>query len=439
MMKSLAAIAALLALSGPAYAQEQAAKFETGQFGAATILKPDGDARGVVFLFSGAAGWGEAETSAARDLQKAGAFVVEADLKTFAARLNADDGECLYLVSDIEGISYQLQRSAGMQTYRSPVIAGFGAGGGLVLSVAQQTPAATIGRALAVDPEPPPAFTKPLCGLDRTVPEVGVSNVEARFTSTAPQTGRDEIARLIKLGVAINVSDSRDTTAAALVGGIVQDLQTEPTGTGRLAAIPIVELPASGTPDTLAVIYSGDGGWRDLDKTIAENFQAHGVPTIGVDSLRYFWSRKTPAQTASDLALMIETYSKRWNTRRVLLIGYSFGADILPETYNLLPTATKAGIRQISLLGFAAEGAFEISVEGWLGGSGGDARPVLPQVERIDPKLLQCVEGSEEDDSECAKLKTLGVEVVTIEGGHHFDGDYDALAAKILDGLKRRG
>jgi type IV secretory pathway VirJ component len=30
------------------------------------------------------------------------------------------------------------------------------------------------------------------------------------------------------------------------------------------------------------------------------------------------------------------------------------------------------------------------------------------------------------------------VEVVRTEGGHHFDGDYEALAAKILAGAKQR-
>ena len=32
-----------------------------------------------------------------------------------------------------------------------------------------------------------------------------------------------------------------------------------------------------------------------------------------------------------------------------------------------------------------------------------------------------------------------GVEVISTTGGHHFDGDYDGLARRILDGLKRKG
>ena len=31
-----------------------------------------------------------------------------------------------------------------------------------------------------------------------------------------------------------------------------------------------------------------------------------------------------------------------------------------------------------------------------------------------------------------------GAEIIETAGGHHFDGDYDALALRILDGFRRR-
>ncbi|MGG2475679.1 AcvB/VirJ family lysyl-phosphatidylglycerol hydrolase, partial [Rhizobium sp. BR5] len=89
--------------------------------------------------------------------------------------------------------------------------------------------------------------------------------------------------------------------------------------------------------DTMAVIYSGDGGWRDLDEEVGSALQKQGVPVIGVDALRYFWKEKEPQEVASDLARIIDTYRKEWKVRNVVLIGYSFGADIIPATYNLLP------------------------------------------------------------------------------------------------------
>ena len=34
--------------------------------------------------------------------------------------------------------------------------------------------------------------------------------------------------------------------------------------------VPVAELPAPSSGDTMAVIYSGDGGWRDIDKQIGD-------------------------------------------------------------------------------------------------------------------------------------------------------------------------
>ena len=61
-----------------------------------------------------------------------------------------------------------------------------------------------------------------------------------------------------------------------------------------LAGLPLVDLPVTTPGRLMAVVYSGDGGWRDIDKDIAGRLQEKGVPVVGVDSLRYFWSEKTP-------------------------------------------------------------------------------------------------------------------------------------------------
>ncbi|TPK10202.1 hypothetical protein FJ543_21970 [Mesorhizobium sp. B2-5-7] len=49
------------------------------------------------------------------------------------------------------------------------------------------------------------------------------------------------------------------------------------------------------------------------------------------------------------------------------MVGYSFGADVLPFVYNDLATGVKSHIGRVSLLGFANAADWEIQVEGWLG------------------------------------------------------------------------
>jgi type IV secretory pathway VirJ component len=95
---------------------------------------------------------------------------------------------------------------------------------------------------------------------------------------------------------------------------------------------------------------------------------------------------------------------------------------------------------QLSLLGFAKTTDFEISIAGWLGAAAGkDAAPTEPALASIDPAMIQCFYGADEDDSVCPDLATMGkAEVIRTGGGHHFGGNYDALAQRILEGLRRR-
>ena len=117
--------------------------------------------------------------------------------------------------------------------------------------------------------------------------------------------------------------------------------------------IPVVEVPAGQAKDTVTLFLSGDGGWRDLDRDVAGEMAKIGYPVVGIDTLRYYWQHKSPEQSALDLAELMQHYRQKWGTKRFILTGYSFGADVLPAIYNRLAavgTATRrrnhpAGLR----------------------------------------------------------------------------------------------
>ncbi|MBN8998311.1 MAG: hypothetical protein J0H54_02690 [Rhizobiales bacterium] len=261
--------------------------------------------------------------------------------------------------------------------------------------------------------------------------------VDVYFTAAAAADAKAHVAALQGQGFAIKTIGSDQAAGEALQARLDRLLTPRDDTDNPLADLPLVDLPTQPTHGTMAIVYSGDGGWRDLDKSIGDVFQKEGVPTVGVDSLRYFWSRKTPAQTAQDLARMIDVYSERWGVSRVILVGYSFGADVLPAAYNGLPPLEKAEVAQMSLLGLSDTVDYEISVGAFLGTSSGEAQ-TLPEFAHIKPQIVQCFYGEEEDDTLCPKLAGTGAELIKTTGGHHFDGDYEGLANHILDGLKRR-
>ncbi|MEE7548767.1 virulence factor, partial [Xanthomonas sp. Kuri4-1] len=208
-----------------------------------------------------------------------------------------------------------------------------------------------------------------------------------------------------------------------------------PGGSG-LAGLPLVELHAPGS-DRLAILISGDGGWRELDKGIAADLQRRGVSVVGWNSLRYFWSEKSPQQVGSDLARVMVEYRRRWHADRVALVGYSFGADVMPFAYAQLPPAQRDAVQSISLLGLAHGADFKVRVGGWLGLGASSERPVLPALARLDPHRVQCIYGQQEKDTLCPELRARGVAVVMRPGGHHFDHDPSALTDAIEQGWQR--
>jgi type IV secretory pathway VirJ component len=159
---------------------------------------------------------------------------------------------------------------------------------------------------------------------------------------------------------------------------------------------------------------------------------ARGVPVVGLDSLRYYWTARTPQGVAADTDRMIRYYLSHFGKKRVLLIGYSQGADVLPFAVNRLPPATKAQVALTAILGMSEHALFEFHVSSWISDdSSGPA--TLPEVNRLAGMPVLCIYGEDEDDSLCPKLDSLKFKVVKVKGGHHFDGNYAGLASEILN------
>ena len=157
-----------------------------------------------------------------------------------------------------------------------------------------------------------------------------------------------------------------------------------------------------------------------------------GVAVVGFDTLRYFWKRKEPHEAARDLARVIAHYSDHWQRGRVMLIGYSFGADILPYLWSALDDGSRAKVADIALVGLADNASFEITVGGWVGIEPADTVPTIPEIRKITGPRAVCIYGEEEDRDACPQLKNAGIDVIALPGDHHFDGHYKKLSELVL-------
>jgi type IV secretory pathway VirJ component len=258
--------------------------------------------------------------------------------------------------------------------------------------------------------------------------------VQVVFSPQFRPAGRLHAQNLKQSHPAVEIDEDLQDADAALLKALTNALQDHSRPASSLD-LPVVPIDAVARHDTMAVVYSGDGGWRDIDQKLGAHLKEDGIPVVGVDSLRYFWSEKTPEQTAADLSRIITTYRQRWKVGRVVLVGYSFGANILPASYLLLPKADRQAVSLISLLAPSHQADFEIDVTGWLGfaGAGKHGDPV-EDLRQIEPFKIQCIYGVAEEDSACPDIQDIdGAQVLSRQGGHHFDGDYRALEKLIVE------
>jgi type IV secretory pathway VirJ component len=199
----------------------------------------------------------------------------------------------------------------------------------------------------------------------------------------------------------------------------------------------VFDLPSALPARAIAIIYSGDGGWQDLDKTIGEWMAAKDIHVIGVSTVKAFWETREPEQVAADIEKLIAEADPS-GALPVMLIGYSFGANVLPFAWPLLRPDTQSRIRLVALLAPEKETSFHVSVEGWLGIETG-SHSVVDAIRALPPDPVLCVFGEDEaDDTPCVASTLPGMQIEHTTGGHHFDGDYPKLGQTILNAFAAR-
>lgn len=187
-----------------------------------------------------------------------------------------------------------------------------------------------------------------------------------------------------------------------------------------------------------AVLLTGDGGWAELVKTLADGLAAHGIGVIGFNSRAWLSTPKTPDATAAAVVRALESVREQWPADRLLVVGYSRGADLAPFVVNRLPAPWRAKVVGVAMLGLAPMASFEFH---WPDLVKDTPRAtdlaILPELERLRGTPMLCVYGANEAVSGCRNAPDGLVRKDERRGGHHFDGDPDALLQSVLKLLER--
>jgi len=455
----LLALALLLGTMAPGAAQDT---LRYSPFGSVTLYRQTPHPSRVVLFLSGDGGWNLGVVDMARSLSTLDALVVGIDLPRYLQRLATSAESCSYPSADFESLSQFVQKHLGFDAYVNPVVIGYSSGATLAYATLAQAPKGTFAGAISMGFCSDLTLAKPLCRENELAWEPDPVKNDYRFRAIASTpapwvvlhgdqdqvcspsavqdfVGRVQGARLVLLpgvGHGFSVQKNWLPQFREAFRGLGQAEGTPRSLPPSVADLPLTELPAAQEGGgRMAVMVTGDGGWAGIDQQIGEALQAAGIPVVGLSSLKYFWQTRTPDGAAADLERILGHYLAEWKKDSVLLVGYSFGAEVLPFMVNRLPAALRDRVALVALLGPGPTADFTFHVGDWLNLGRRDSLATLPEVKRMTVHRLLCFHGTEETDSICSQATPPAV-AVELPGGHHFGGNYQVIVERIRSELE---
>ncbi|MEA3063523.1 MAG: hypothetical protein QOJ94_3304 [Sphingomonadales bacterium] len=196
-------------------------------------------------------------------------------------------------------------------------------------------------------------------------------------------------------------------------------------------------VPARGTPapaarGVAAVLFSGDMGFHiGMAGAVAARLAAAGIPVLGVNSLTFFRTRRSPDEAARLVGSAMVQALRITHRPRILLIGQSYGADILPTGFAGIAAPLRARVALVALVVPGESVALQASPAELLPISA-PSNDALPAAVHLGSTPTLCVFGAEQRDSLCARLRLPSLSRTALPGGHYLHRDAGAVARAIL-------
>lgn len=431
-------------------------------FGYLTLYKPSKTINNVVICISGDGGWNSGIEGIALHLKDENTLLIGVDIRQVFKAMKKSKSACLYPAADFERMSQFVQKKLKYPTYTVPILLGYSSGATLVYGLVAQAPQNTFRAGIAMGFCPDINIDKPLCtgsgkftstklkntkGYDLGT----VENLKTPFISLQGQN--DQVCNYEKTVTFLkNVSNATVISLPKVGHGYGQEknwvpqlmqaykntLDVKEENSPELAAknlnlpLHITNTAKDKTSPYMVVFISGDGGWTDFDQQMASAFAAKGAPVVGLDALKYFWQKKSPEETTTDILRIIEAYGEEWKKEKIILVGYSFGADIIPFVYNRIPEKFKKSISGLGLLSPSKETDFEVHVTELLDINASSGFSVSNEINKINDIRPICFFGKDEEDLPVKEFSKDKAKIIYLDGGHHYTDAFITIAKEMM-------
>lgn len=189
-----------------------------------------------------------------------------------------------------------------------------------------------------------------------------------------------------------------------------------------------------GRKPVAAVYFSGDMGLRfGMGPYVADALVKAGVPVLGVSSSTAFATHRSREEVDALVTNAIRDTLKRTGAERLVVIGQSFGSDMVRVGLVSLPPDLRARIAAVVLVvpgerAYFRADPMNIAYHGTPDADASSAR-------KLDWVPLTCIQGAAETDSLCPLMLTPNVRRIALPGGHFLRNDHDLLVRTIFAAL----
>jgi type IV secretory pathway VirJ component len=188
-------------------------------------------------------------------------------------------------------------------------------------------------------------------------------------------------------------------------------------------------LNSSDNNKPLILYMTGDGGMNAFSKSFVKQWNKHGYPIVALNIKSYLWDAKSPDKAASDITGLLRKYMRNWKRQRIVLVGYSLGADVLPFIQTRLEDDVKNQASHVVLISPSATTDFEVHL---VYGSKGQSVPA--EINKLTKPTL-VIFGTSEKDVPDKSISNKNVTVIKFPGDHHYDNDLAYLVQQISSRL----
>ncbi len=201
---------------------------------------------------------------------------------------------------------------------------------------------------------------------------------------------------------------------------------------------PIADLPlqvslSRGNTEVLVIYITGDGGWNSFNQQMVQELEKDGYGVVALNSRKYFWSEKSPDTFARAIEKLSNYYLEKWKKSSLIIVGYSFGADVASFLPNRVSAELLHKIKKIALISPSASTDFVIKLSDLVSESENVNRKykVGPEINQVLIPFV-CTFGNDEEKAlKNTPIKNKDITVKKLPGDHRYNYDFSLLTKTI--------